>query len=101
MTIFETRTGRILLLIEQLKLNLKSRDSIENTVKKSAVFYKEFDFLNELDEKIKSGMSIEESVSSQTEKESSDNVKQFLNSLTAKELAVHKLEKLKIKNINY
>jgi len=97
MTIFETRTERLLVLIEQFKLSLKAGDSIENTIKKSAVFYTELDFLNELADKIKNGVSIEEGVQSQLKKETSGRTKSFLGTLTAKELTAQKLEELRLK----
>jgi len=97
MTILETRTDRLLLLIEQLKTSIRAKDSIENSVKKSADLYSEFNFLAGLSKKISQGAGLEQSVQEQIKEEKSGNIKIFLEALTAKELASQKLEELRIK----
>jgi len=99
MSILETSSDRLLLLIEQFRLSLKSKDTIESTIKKTAVFNREFDFLQEIDERGKTA-GLDDNIRQQLEKESSKNVKAFLSALTARELAAQKLEELKVSMIN-
>ncbi|MEM4336845.1 MAG: hypothetical protein QXG86_02460 [Candidatus Woesearchaeota archaeon] len=100
MSLLESKTERFILLIEQFKLNILGGDSVENAIKKSAIFNKEFNFLDELEAKINSGMPLEESVNQLMEKEKSENVKSFLKCLIAKELVAQKLEELRVNIIN-
>ncbi|MBW3023167.1 hypothetical protein KY308_03620, partial [Candidatus Woesearchaeota archaeon] len=87
MGILETRKNRILLLIEQFKLGLKVQEGVEEIIKKSAVFYPELGFLDSLANKTSQGVALEDNLRDQISKEKSNNVKSFLEALTAKELA--------------